>query len=120
MNIAVVHQFKAIDPADLAVAAGDSAGALMEADAALDRYIAAISNLISVGVEASATIGRPSCLVSPRAFGFAAQSLHLAVEIQANHLEIHNALHGDGDRLAPNDDAQRAGGGGGKEVPPKP
>ena len=58
MNIAVAHQFKPIDPADLAVAAAYSAGALMEADAALDRYIAAVSNLIAVGVEASATIGR--------------------------------------------------------------
>lgn len=125
MNIAVTHAMKPLDPVALLDARSMTSEALAEADAALDEYIAKISRLIGVGIKASDRIARPSCLVSPRAFGYAAHALSLASQLQSAHLEMHVALHEDGDRLAnatlaPNDEPQKAGGGGGKEPPPKP
>lgn len=85
----------------------------------LARAIEAASELNGSGVAAARSAG-----VSPGLIGevldFAGRMQadlgHAALMLQGVHASLHEAL----ERLAPNDDANRAGGGGDKTPPPKP
>ncbi len=77
------------------------------------------ARLMADGVHAAAEAG-----ISPGLIGevldFAGRMQadlgHAALMLQGVHASLHEAL----ERLAPNDDANRSGGAGGKEPPPKP
>jgi hypothetical protein len=94
-------------------------GLLAKAGAAVAEAIDAIARLQSRGVRAASAAGVPAGLIG-QVLDYAGKAnacvSRAAFELSGVHASLHEAL----ERLAPNEDVQKSGGGGGKEVPPKP